>query len=167
MWMDLKSAIVADTVYSDNKLVGKDVNFTLPGISMQSAEIKAMGTMSVPIVGLMDDMELAITKIGVDQGLSRLSRLEKQNLEFRWAQSVVKSDGYTGVEGCKAFVRAFPKTLPGMGVEVGSAPENELTYGVSRLQIFCGGKEFLLVDRLAGKLRIDGKDYMQPVNNLL
>lgn len=167
MWMDLKSAIAADTVYADNKLVGKDVNFTLPSITMQTAEVKAMGTMTVPIIGLLDDMELAITKIGIDAGLGRLSRLEKQNLEFRWVQSVVKSDGATSVEGCKAFVRCMPKALPGIGVEVGSAPENELTYGVSRLQIFCAGKEFLLIDRLAGKLSIDGKDYMAPVQNML
>ena len=169
MWMDLKSAIAADTVYADNKLVGKDVNFTLPSITMQTAEVKAMGTMTVPIIGLLDDMELAITKIGIDAGLGRLSRLEKQNLEqqLEYLKYQINPHFFMSVEGCKAFVRCMPKALPGIGVEVGSAPENELTYGVSRLQIFCAGKEFLLIDRLAGKLRIDGKDYMAPVQNML
>ena len=116
---------------------------------------------------MLDDMELAITKIGIDLGLSKLSRLEKQNLEFRWVQNVVKSDGASSVEGCKAFVRCMPKALPGIGVEIGSAAENELTYGVSRLQIYCAGTEYLLVDRLSQKLRVDGKDYMDGITKLL
>ena len=167
MWLDIKGAIVADTVYSDNKLVAKDVGFTLPGITLQAGDVQAMGTMSVPLVGLLDDMELAITKIGIDLGLGKLSRLEKQNIEFRWVQSVVKSDGSSTVEGCKAFVRCIPKALPGIGVELGSASENELTYGVSRVQIYCGGSEYLLVDRLSQILRIDGKDYMSSISSLL
>ena len=167
MWLDLKGAIVADTVYSDKKLVAKDVGFTLPGITMQTGDVQAMGTMSVPLVGLLDDMELAITKIGIDLGLGKLSRLEKQNIEFRWVQNVVKSDGSSTVEGCKAFVRCIPKALPGMGVELGSPSENELTYGVSRVQIYCAGTEYLLVDRLSQILRIDGKDYMSKISKLL
>lgn len=166
-WMDMKGAIVADTVYADGKLVAKDVGFTLPSVALQTGDVQAMGTMSVPLVGLLDDMELAITKVGIDLGLSKLSRLEKQNLEFRWVQNVVKSDGSSSVEGCKAFVRCMPKALPGIGVEIGSAAENELTYGVSRLQIYCAGTEYLLVDRLSQKLRVDGKDYMDGITKLL
>ena len=166
-WIDMKGAIVADTVYTDGKLVAKDVGFTLPAVALQTGDVQAMGTMSVPLVGLLDDMELAITKIGIDLGLSKLSRLEKQNIEFRWVQNVVKSDGSSSVEGCKAFVRCMPKSIPGIGVEIGSASENELTYGVSRLQIYCAGTEYLLVDRLSQKLRIDGKDYMDGITKLL
>lgn len=167
MWMDIKGAIVADTVYADGKLVAKDVGFTLPSVALQTADVQAMGTMSVPLVGLLDDMELAITKIGIDLGLSKLSRLEKMNIEFRWVQNVVKSDGKSSAEGCKAFVRCMPKSLPGIGVEIGGASENELTYGVSRVQIYCAGTEYLLVDRLSQKLRIDGKDYMDGITKLL
>ena len=47
-WMDMKGAIVADTVYADGKLVAKDVGFTLPGVSLQTGDVQAMGTMSVP-----------------------------------------------------------------------------------------------------------------------
>ena len=167
MWLDIKSANVADTAYIGDKLVAKDVSFTLPAVALQTAEVKAMGTMTVPIPGLIEDMELAITKIGIDIGLGRLSRLESRTIEFRWVQNVVRSDGSTGPEGCKAFVRCAPKSLPGIGVEIGSASENELTFSVTRLQIYCGGREYLLVDRTAGRLRVDGVDYMKPINNLL
>ena len=167
-WLDIKGPVVADTVYADNTLVAKDVAFTLPGLEFMTADVMAMGNMTVPLVGLLENMELTITKIGVDMGLSRLGRLEKQNLEFRWVQNVVKSDGTQGTEGCKAFVRTFPPTaLPGIGAEIGSASENELTYTANRVQIFVGGYEYLLVDRLSQILRVNGKDYMSAINNLL
>ena len=168
MWLDLKGAVVADTVYADGALVAKDTSFTLPSITQTTAEISAMGKMSVPIVGLLENMELSITKIGEDRGLGKMSKLDKCNFEFRWVQNVIKADGTTKPEGCKAFVRTFPPTsLPGIGVEVGAASENELTYTATRIQIFVGGYEYLLVDRLSQILRIDGKDYMGSISKFL
>lgn len=166
-WMDIKSAVVADTVYADNSLVAKDVAFTLPGLEFLTADVQAMGNMSVPLIGLLENMELAVTKIGMDSGLSRMNRLQKQNLEFRWVQNVVKSDGSTASEGCKAFVRTMPGNVPEIGVEVGSASEHEITYNVSRMQVYMNGTEVICVDRLSQILRINGVDYMSKINNLL
>ena len=166
-WLDSKGPVMADTVYADNVLVAKDVAFTLPGLTFLTADVQAMGNMSVPLIGLLENMELSITKIGIDNGYSRMNRLEKQNFEFRWVQNVVKSDGSTNVEGCKAFVRTMPASTPEIGVELGSAPESENTYNVTRLQIYVGGKEILCVDRLSQILRINGKDYMSQITKLL
>lgn len=166
-WQDIKGAVMADTVYADKVLVAKDTSFTLPGLEFLTADVQAMGNMTVPLIGLLEAMELAITKIGIDKGLSRLSRLEKQNLEFRWVQNVVKSDGSMSVEGCKAFVRTMPGNVPETGVEVGSASEHEITYNVTRMQVYANGVEVLCVDRLSGILRINGKDYYSKINNLL
>lgn len=111
-WLDIKGPVVADTVYADNTLVARDTSFTLPGIEFLTADVQAMGNMTVPLIGLLENMELSITKIGIDNGLSRMNRLEKQNFEFRWVQNVVKSDGSTATEGCKAFVRTMPGPSP-------------------------------------------------------
>lgn len=166
-WQDIKGPVIADTVYADGTLVGKDVTFTLPGLEFLTADVQAMGNLTVPLIGLLENMETAITKIGMDTGLRRLNRLEKQNLEFRWVQNVVKSDGSQGVEGCKAFVRTMPATTPEIEVEVGSAPENEITFNTTRVQIYANGVELLCVDRLASVLRVAGKDYMAQINKLL
>ena len=166
-WLDIKGPVVADTVYSDNKLVAKDTSFTLPGLEFMSADVQAMGNMTVPLIGLLENMEMSITKIGIDNGLGRMNRLEKQNFEFRWVQNVVKSDGSTAVEGCKAFVRTMPGSVPEIGVEVGSASEHENTYNVTRMQIYANGVEIICVDRLSQILRINGEDYMSKITNLL
>lgn len=166
-WLDIKGAVVADTVYADNVLVAKDVSFTLPGIEFMTADVQAMGNMTVPLIGLLENMELTITKIGVDVGLSRLNRLQKQNLEFRWVQNVIKSDGSQKNEGCKAFLRTLPGALPETGVETGSSTEAEGTFNVTRQQVYADGYEMMCVDRLSQILRVDGKDYMSQINNLL
>lgn len=166
-WLDIKGPVVADTVYVDSTLVAKDVSFTLPGIEFLTADVQAMGNMTVPLIGLLENMELSITKIGVDNGLRRMNRLKKQSFEFRWVQNVVKSDGSTATEGCKAFVRTMPGSFPELGVEVGSATEAENTYNVTRLLIYANGVEICCVDRLAQILRINGEDYMSQINNLL
>lgn len=166
-WQDIKGPVIGSTVYADKKQVARDVNFTLPGLEFVTADVQAMGTMSVSLIGLLEHMELTITKVGIDEGLSRLNRLEKQNLEFRWVQNVVKSDGSQTVEGLKAFVRTMPGNLGETGVEVGSPTEIENTYGVSRIQVYANGTEILCVDRLSQILRVNGKDYMKNINNLL
>ena len=166
-WLDIKGPVVADTVYSGGVLVAKDVAFTLPAVEFIKATVQAMGNMDVALIGLLEHMELAITKVGLDKGLSRMNRLEKQDFEFRWVQNVVSSDGTTSTEGCKAFIRTLPGSLPEIGVEVGSATEAENTYGVTRMQIYANGEEICLIDRLNQILRIDGKDYYANINNLL
>lgn len=166
-WLDIKGPVVADTVYADGELVAKDVAFTLPGAEFMTADVQAMGNLSVPLIGLLEHMELSITKVGVDLGLKKLNKLEKQTLEFRWVQNVVKADGSTGTEGCKAFVRTMAGNLPELGVEVGNATEAEKTYGVTRMQIFANGDEICCIDRLSQILKVNGKDYMAEINNLL
>lgn len=166
-WQDIKGAVIADTVRVNGELVAKDTSFTLPGLSFLTADVKAMGNMTVPLIGLLENMQMAITKIGVDYGLSRMNRLEKQDFELRWVQNVVKYDGSVSMEGCKAFVRTMPGSFPDIGVEVGNASEQENTYNVTRMQIYANGQEVLCVDRLSQILRINGRDYMSQINSML
>lgn len=166
-WLDIKGPVVADTVYDGGQLVAKDTAFTLSGIELLTADVQAMGNMSVPLIGLIENMQATITKIGMDKGLGRMNRLEKHNLEFRWVQNVVKADGSETVEGCKAFVRTMPGSSPELSPEVGSALEGETVYNVTRMQIYIGSYELCCVDRLNQILRIDGKDYMAKIRSLL
>lgn len=167
MWLDLKGPIIAGTVYVDGSLVAKDVTVTLPAVTPVTAEYKAMGTMSLPIIGQIESMELSITKIGVDLGLGKLIRLKSVTIEFRWVQDAIKGDGSSSPEGCRAYVKCVPKTLPGIGIEPGAPSENELTYEATRYQIFVGGDELWLIDRLAQIFRILGVDYYSRIQSLL
>lgn len=164
---DIKGAIVADTAYCNDKRVGKDVEVTLPGIEFATVDVQAMGTMSIPILGQLNNMQLTVKKIGFDEGFTKINKLESQNFEFRWVQQKVKDDGRVVAEGCKAFVKTLPTSIPDQAIVPGSATELESTYAVSRTQLFVDGKEVYCIDRLNSVLRWGGKDYYEKYKNLL
>lgn len=167
MWQDKKNAVLADTCYCDNQLAAQDVAINLPAVNFLTTEIKAMGTMDVVLAGLIEAMEATITKIGIDTGLGRMLTPTKHNYEFRWAQNVLKADGTTKPEGCKAFITGVPKGVPATGLELGSNIENEIAIGCSRYQLFCNGKEIVCIDRLSQICRINGTDYYKNIASLL
>lgn len=167
MWVDLDGSNLASTVYCEGDLVAKDVVFTLPAVTPKTADLRAMGTLTMPIPGQIEAMEASITKIGVDKGLRKLVKFESKTLEFRWVKDVKKADGSTVVVGLKAFLRVTPKTIPGLNVDPGNISENELTYSVSRYQLFVDGEEYWLIDQLNQILRVDGTDYCKNIRSLL
>lgn len=166
-FLNINGPIAADTVYSNNVLVAKDVEFTLPEVSPTMADVEAMGTMSIPLWSRLDNMEMSITKIGLDKGLSNLLQPELKPLEFRFPQEVMDANGETKVVSCKAFIKGMNTTVPGIGITPGEASSNELTYAVTRYQLFVDGEEILLIDRLAGIVRIAGKDYTSGLQSML
>lgn len=167
MFINIKGAVLANTVYKDGELVAKDVTVTLPNINYLTAEHKAMGTVELPVLGQIEAMEAAVTKKGYDSGLAKLARPEAMNLEFRFVQDVIDSDNVSKPEGCKAFLRAVPKTLPGGDLEPGSVGDTQVTFAVTRYQLIVGGEELCLIDQLKGIQRIYGTDYAKSINSLL
>lgn len=166
-FIDIKGAILADTVYKDGELVGREITVTLPDVSFATAEHKAMGTLELPMLGQLEAMEASVTKTGYDKGVAQLAQPEAANLEFRFVHDVINSDNVSMPEGCKAFMRAVPKILPGGDLEPGSKTEQQITFAVSRYQLIVGGVEICLIDQLKGILRINGKDYAKSINSLL
>ena len=98
MFIDVRGPVMANTAYVNNQLVAHDVAFTLPEITPMTADVQAMGSMSLPIWGLFEDMESTITKIGVDLGLAKLITPQPMTIEYRWVQSVTSADGSTREE---------------------------------------------------------------------
>ena len=166
-FIDIKGAILADTVYVDGELVGREITVTLPDVSFATAEHKAMGTLELPMLGQLEAMESSVTKTGYDKGVAQLTAPEAKNLEFRFVHDSINSDNIATPEGCKAFMRAVPKILPGGDLEPGSKTEQQITFAVSRYQLIVGGVEICLIDQLKGILRINGKDYAKSINSLL
>lgn len=167
MAIEYQSAIVADTVYSDGSLAARNATCTLPEISMVTAEIRAGGTIEAPVTGQVEAMEATITTGAPDSGFTALSQPGSHEVEVRWVQDSLGTDGTMRQVGCKAFMRAYAKTIPGISLEVGSASENEVTLGVTRFQLVVDGEEQILVDQLNGIFKVGGIDYAAGIAALL
>ena len=167
MTLDNPNAIIADTCYCDNTLAAKDVSSSLPAVTFLTTEVKAMGSMDVILVGLLEAMEASVTKVGLDMGLAKMLTPEKHNYEFRGVQNVTKANGTTVPEGFKAFLTAVPKGIPATSIEIGSNTENEVSLAVSRYQLYVNGEEVLCIDRLSQICRVNGVDYYSKIASML
>ncbi len=157
-FVPVSGPVVANTVYSNNKLVARDTALTLPEVVPMTADLKVMGTYTKPIWQLIEHMEAAITKIGQDMGLHSLLVPGEQHLEVRWMQTITEVGGKTREVGCKAFLRGEIGKLPEIGQEVGSTTESECTLALSKYQLFVDGAEMWHIDRWAGIVKIGGQD---------
>lgn len=167
MFLNIKGAVLANTVYRDGELVAKDVTVTLPSVNYITAEHNALGKIELPMLGQIEAMEASVTKKGYDVGLAKLATPEAMNLEFRFVQDVIGADNVAKPEGCKAFMRCVPKTLPGSDLEPGAVGETQVTFAVTRYQLIVGGDEVCLIDQLSGIQKINGRDYAKSINSLL
>ena len=158
--------ILASKVLCDKAVVAEDVKFTLPEVTFQTVEFQAMGTMELPIP-LTDALEAGITSIGFDKGFYKMLGLESKTFEFRYVQNVVKPSGEQVKVGCKAFIKGVAKNIPGGDLEIGSSFEGAITIAVTRYQLYVDGKEVVLIDKLKGINKINGKDYAKEINSLL
>ena len=121
-----------------------------------------------PLMNALDDMEMTISKSGIDKNMTALTTPGKKDIEVRWVQDRIKSDASVEAEGCKAFLKVAPVTLhPGASLEIGSASENDLTFKVFRYRLVVNGEEVLLIDRLAHVLKVNGKDYSKKYDKML
>ena len=165
-FVNISGPVIGTTVYCNGKLVARDTTVTLPEVTPITADLQAMGTFSIPIWQLIENMESTINKIGADLGLRAIIKPDMKQLEFRWVQTITNANGVTKNVGCKAFIKGIPNKIPGIGVTVGEASENECTLATTRYNLFFDNQEILLIDRMAGIVRIGGKNYAD-VNSML
>lgn len=166
-WKDLQGAVLANTVYADGELCCRNATITLPEIANTTVELKAGGTIELPITSNVDAMEATITLGAPDNGFGALAIPSAHDVEVRWVQDSMDIEGKVRQVGYKAFMRAYSKTIPGLSIEVGSASENELTLGITRYQLYADGEEVLCIDQLNSIYRVNGTDYAADINALL
>lgn len=123
-FVNINGPVVGDTVRAEGELVARDTGVTLPSVVPKTVDVSAMGTLTMPIWQLIENMEATITKIGVDLGLRSMLKPGMISLEVRWVQTVTDAGGQTRNVGCKAFLRGMVANLPEIGLEVGSIGEH-------------------------------------------
>lgn len=165
--MEYPTAVVGATMYKDNKKIEDDVEFTTPEVAFTTVEVQGLGTIEVPIYSMTDNLQLEVTKNGIDSNIVQHITPGINKFEFRWVQNFVTQSGTQSHKGCKMFVNAMPISIPGLGVKKGEATERTHTFNCTRMQIFVSGKELCLIDKLSNIMRVNGKDYTTDINKLL
>lgn len=162
----ITGAVTGTSFYIDNVLVARDATITLPEVAPMTAEVQAMGTMTMPIWSLLENLELLINKIGIDLGFRKALKAGISSIEVRFTQTQMDTNGKTKTILCKAFCKGMTLSIPSLSGEVGSPIESEIPYSLTRYRLVVDGDEVILADRLAGKLVVNGVDYTKDLSGL-
>ena len=165
--MDKTTAILADRLYEDGTLKLEDVEVTLPEISAQTFETRAMGPVNVSLPGLFESMEMGIKATGATKEYASISKFGTHNFIVTAAQQKVSADGSITPKQFKAEIRGICKKIGQIGVIPGEAAEPESTYEVTRYKAYADGQVLWEIDKLNGKCIVDGVDYGGQIANLL
>lgn len=149
----------------DGSYVAKDVNITLPEITMQTAEFKGMGSIEIP-VPLTDALETTVAQNGLKKEFFKACALESKTHEFRASQQITE-DGRVRTVGIKAFVKGICKDIPGATLEQGETIDGDIAIATLRYQLYVDGEEVILIDKLNNIFKIYGKDYAESMNSFI
>lgn len=159
--------ILGVSVYADGDLLAENVNVTLPSVDFEETTVQALGELSLPAPQRPGAMELTVNFIGTDFGFIQSISPQKKQYEIRWAQEEIDIDGNKNIKGHKAFCDCFAKSIPSPAISLGEAGENGVSFDVVRYELFIDNEQALLIDKTAGKVKINGVDYTENLESLL
>jgi phage tail tube protein FII len=112
-------------------------------------------------------MQSTVSAVGMDKGFFNMLGLKSKTFEYRFVKNLLDTSGDTGVRGYKAFLKGIPSNIPGGSVEPGSSWSGDVTFEVTRYQLYADGVEKILIDKLKSICKINGVDYAKDINSLL
>ena len=147
MTLEKMGAVLATKVLCNNITVAEDVTLSLPDITFVTVEQNGLGKISIPTC-LTEAMQSTVTSVGMDKGFFNMLGLSSKTFEYRFVKNLLETSGDTGVKGYKAFLRGIPSNIPGGAVEPGSSWSGDVTFEITRYQLYADGVEKILIDKL-------------------
>lgn len=142
--------------------------FTLPDIEFDDAEMEGaglLGTVNLPNPFAVGDIEIEIT----GKSYSGMKILFNQDVEVRlnWAEDAVQTGGTTEYIGTTVIAKGRPKSLPGSDIKKGEGKEIKATLGCYYYKLMENGTTMFEINKLTGKLVINGTDISSKLNKAL
>jgi len=166
----MKTAVVASKFKSNGTEIATHVSADLPSISRVAFDMNGagvMGTVSVPVTGQFEAMELSINTRGFSGEAGRLMALGEQRLELLFSQDSHSVQKGIVPEGCKIYATGtFMKQESG-SVVPGEASDGSVSFSVYRYEVYVAGKEVILIDQFKFIYRVNGKDLMEAVRKAI
>ena len=160
------------TAYKGGKeLIGVAGELTLPEITNLTDTMEGAGTggnMDVPVVGLIEDMEMEIAFMSLCEGtFSIMDPTETASLTLNGA--IQGSDTGTGAVGyvpVSISVRGLLKKFTPGSMKAGAKMNSSVTLGLNYYKIVLDGKTMLEIDRFNGVYTINGTDILKEVRDM-
>lgn len=143
-----------------------DAEVTLPSIEHPTSTIQAMGDTDIVDQTRVNSMT---TNISCETGVlsAKLFGYGVQNYVIRFAQEMKEASGNFRLVPFVAYVSGTVQSDGGDQLTPGNNTTKQLTINTLKYRLLCDGQEIKYIDKLAGILRINGKDYREELNSML
>lgn len=165
--LETNGPVIGDSLYCNGELIAREFAFSIGEIKPITAEIQAMGTLNVPINGLIEDTTCSITLKGTDALTQVLTRQERLNLEIRAVQSVIDPAGNEFKVGIKYFLTVMPLGVAAEENTPGEVTSREYNFQLYSYQKIFNGESQIEFDRFGNRYITDGKDWAEDYVRLL
>ena len=167
------AAYISFRVYEDSVNEVGVANITLPDITNKAVTIMGsgmMGDVSVPIMGMIENMELSMKFLSHSDPNTFALFMEqrKHQIELRVAEEFWDiEDAEIGMWANKYVFIARPKDMKSGTVAPAAASDASGKFDVYMYAAYREGKELWYIDKRNMTFRVNGKDYMADVRKAL
>lgn len=158
--------------YKNGKqLIGVAGELTLPEITNLTDSMEGAGTggnMDIPVVGLVDDMEIEIAFMSLCEDVfSIMDPTESASITLNGAlQGSDTGTGSVGYQNISITVRGLLKKFAPGTMKSGAKMGSSVTLGLSYYKVVLNGKTMIEIDRFNGVYTINGKDVLREVRDM-
>lgn len=157
-------------VYRDGtRMVGVAGELTLPEVTYLTDSLEGAGTggnMDVPVIGLIEDIEL---EISFDSLCEDIFSLIGGTVDISIHGGLQGTDTGTGAAGfteISIIARGIVKKFTPGTMKAGGKMGSSVALGLSYYKYAMGGKTELEIDRFNGVFVVSGKDLLSEVRNM-
>lgn len=153
------------------QLIGVAGELSLPEVTNLTDSMEGAGTggnMDIPVVGLIDDMEMEISFMSLCEDVfSVMDPTDAADITLRGAlQGTDAGAGSVGYQQVSISVRGLVKKFTPGSMKAGAKMGSSVTLGLSYYKVVLNGKTMLEIDRFNGVYIINGKDVLMDVRNM-
>lgn len=144
-----------------------DAVVTLPQISFPTNTSQSTGDLETPDQTRVNAMTATIS-VETSKMSNELSGEGMQSYVVKYAQEVIQpNSSEIRMVGFTAYLTGMVTSLPSPSVQVGQSGTSDISINVFKYRLIEGDKELWCVDKLAGIVRIAGKNSREELDNLL
>ncbi|MBE7727029.1 MAG: phage tail protein [Enterocloster citroniae] len=153
------------------QLVGIAEEFTLPEVTNLTDSLEGAGTggtMDIPVVGLVEDMEMEISFSSLCEDIfSVMDPTEVADITLSGClQGQDAGTGAIKFQQISVSVRGLVKKFTPGSMKAGAKMGSSVTLGLSYYKIVLDGKTMLEIDRFNGVYTVNGNDVLKDVRNM-
>lgn len=145
-----------------------DVAITLPALEFETADVNMMGTLSIVDQTRLGNIQVTASLEADNPQTLKLVGPGLKKWKILWTENILQPNGLSDVVGFQVTCGGYVTAIPEGSKELGSQAVGDYAMNcVSIVKSDSNNNVYYDIDRSQSKLRVNGIDYRERINELL